>query len=191
MAADRNLKLLQFIKDQKLNQTSFAAAIGVDRQTVISWLNRTKSTSYVSLCGIAAKFDRDPIELNEELELGVEIPSSETAITKLKAQFKEEIELLHGTVSRLNQKIEKVEEWFALPSKAVNLFDKERESNVNRILGVMRDSNLTLLDALVETPLTVQQWQIFLVTGEIDKENLDELYEWLGLLVEEPVNTHR
>lgn len=180
--ADRNLKLLSFIKEQGYNQTSFAAAIGVDRQTVISWLNRTKATSYTSLLGIATKFDRNPLQLKEELDLDVDVPNTETAVTKLRAEFEAQVDKLCQEIQRLNQKIEKLEQWFALPSRPVDLFDKTSEANVNRVLGVMRDSGLTLLDALIQTPVTLREWQVFFATGDIDAESLDELYEWLGLV---------
>lgn len=143
---------------------------------------RTKATSYTSLLGIATKFDKDPLKLKEELDLNVDIPNTETAVTRLRAELEKEFQSLQQEIRRLNQKIEKVEQWFALPSKPVDLFDKTCEANINRVLGVMRDSGLTLLDALIQTPVTLQEWQVFVSTGQIDPESLDELYEWLGLI---------
>jgi DNA-binding XRE family transcriptional regulator len=159
----RNHKLLAFIADQQHTQTSFAKAVDVDRQTVISWIDQKKSPSLSSLYKMATAFGEDPYELNEKLGLGVILSQADTEIQKLQKEFQQ------------------FKAWFALPGTVRIKGDPVGSARVNLVLGALESLELCLLDMLVETPLTVAEWRTFYTEGEIDDELLNELHEWLGI----------
>ncbi len=160
----KNHKLLAFISDQNLNQTSFAKEIGVDRQTVISWINRKKEPSLSSLYALATRFGRDPYQLNEELDLGVQLTEADTALQKLQRELAE------------------VKEWFGLPEPC-ELDDKQAESTVNFVLGALQRKGLAVVDVVTKTTLTTADWKQFYKTGEISGTDLEDLLEWLELKI--------
>lgn len=160
----KNHKLLAFISDQNLNQTSFAKEIGVDRQTVISWINRKKEPSLSSLHAVATRFGRDPYQLNEELDLGVQLTEADTALQKLQKELAE------------------VKEWFGLPEPC-ELADKQAEATVNFVLGALQTKGLAILDVVTKTTLTTADWKQFYETGKILDADLEDLLEWLELKI--------
>ena len=162
MPKQRNHKLLDFIQRQHLNQTSFADAIGVNRQTVISWINRTKGVSLSSLYAIATRFGMTPTDANEELDLGVEFTEVDTEVEKLQTRLR------------------KLETWFTLPD-AETLSKEPAFDTRNFIIGSLDNRNLCTLDVLTETAMTVNSWRHFMKTGQLDKEICDDLLDWLGI----------
>ncbi|MEM8610378.1 MAG: helix-turn-helix domain-containing protein [Cyanobacteria bacterium P01_H01_bin.105] len=160
----KNHKLLAFIADQNLNQTSFAKEVGVDRQTVISWINQKKEPSLSSLHAIATRFGVDPYQLNEDLNLGVQLTEAETALQKLQKE------------------VSGLKEWIKLPEPC-ELEDKQAEATVNFILGALDAKNLSLLDVIAKTTLTSNDWIRFYSSGEISDEDLQDLLDWLELKI--------
>ncbi|MFG6101230.1 helix-turn-helix transcriptional regulator [Leptothoe sp. EHU-05/26/07-4] len=163
----KNHKLLAFINDQNLNQTSFAKEVGVDRQTIISWINYKKATSLSSLYAIATRFGRDPYELNEELDLRVQITEADTALQKLQKELAD------------------LREWFELPEPCDLKDDKDKqaEATVNFVLGALERKRLAPIDVVSKTTLTTADWVRFYNTGEIGEEDLEDLLEWLELKI--------
>ena len=171
----KNHKLIAFIADQKLNQTSFAEAIGVNRQTVISWINRNKGVSLSSLYAISNRFGMGLTEVNEQLDLGVQLSEADTAIEKLYAR----IEKLEASSNFAHQeRLEKLEAWFGLP-RVESLEKGKKFDTRNFIIGSLHNRNLCVIDLLTETTTTVSVWKNFIDTGEISQETLSDIIEWL------------
>lgn len=155
--ADKNFKLLAYIKEKGPTQTAFATKVGIDRQTLISWINCKKTPSLSSLYAIADTFDADPFELNRQLNFGIHLDQGDTPLQKLEFRVK----ILEDLIN----------------------FQDANSVAAAYVLGALQDRDLTVIDLLIETLITVESWKKFCEDGTMFSEDLKDLQNWLEIQV--------